>query len=316
MASSEQAVLGVGVDDERAGVWAPALTPLDRNLVPDSKRYVAHLKRLLSEGCHGVVMFGTTGEAPSFSVDERMAVLESVLAAGGPPERLMIGTGCCALSDTLSLTSHATQLLCKRVLMLPPFYYKGVGDEGLYASYATVIDQVGDPGLEVYLYHFPRLSGVPITHGLVERLLKAYPKNLKGIKDSSGDADSCSRFIRGFHELEVYPGTETLMLDMLKRGAAGCITASANVNARAIRQAYEAWRETDPEARQLQAKITAVRHVLQANPMIPTLKQIVARRLGDLDWLRLRPPLMPLPAGQTAAIETGLEGLGFSLAAR
>ncbi len=298
-----------------AGVWAPALTPLTEDLAPDAGRAVAHIRRLLDGGCHGVGLFGTTGEATSFSVAQRMALLEAVLADGIAPQRLMIGTGCCALADSLALTAHAAGLGCKKALMLPPFYYKGMSDEGLFASYATVIDQVGDDDLAIYLYHFPRLSGVPITHGLVERLLSAYPDTVKGVKDSTGDPESCAGFIAAFPGFEVFPGTEMIMLDMLLEGAAGCITASANVNDHAIRGVYEAWRAENAEARDLQDGISALRRVLQQNPMIPTLKTIVSRRLGDPAWARLCPPLSPLSAEQTAALDAGLADLGFDLAA-
>jgi 4-hydroxy-tetrahydrodipicolinate synthase len=298
-----------------AGLWAPALTPLTGDLAPDTGRAVAHVRRLLEGGCHGVALFGTTGEATSFSVEQRTALLEAILEAGVAPERLMVGTGCCALADSLRLTGHAAGLGCKKVLMLPPFYYKGMSDQGLFDSYAAVIDRVGDPGLALYLYHFPRLSGVPITHGLVERLLAAYPETVKGLKDSTGDAESCAGFIARFPRLAVFPGTETIMLDMLLEGAAGCITASANVNSRAIRQVYDAHRAERSEARELQNGITALRQVLQASPMIPALKHVLAGRLGDPAWLRLCPPLTPLTAEQAGALDTGLGDLGFTLEA-
>jgi 4-hydroxy-tetrahydrodipicolinate synthase len=297
------------------GLWAPACTPVDRDLAPDAVRYVAHVKRLLAEGCHGVGLFGTTGEATSFSVAERQALLEAVLEAGVDAGRLMVGSGCCAHSDTLALSAHAATLGCKNLLMLPPFYYKDMSDEGLFASFAAVIDRVADTALGVYLYHFPRLSQTPITHGLVERLLAAYPQTIKGIKDSSGDPESGKSFIAAFPGLDIFPGTEAIMLDMLEAGAAGCISASANVNAPAIRQVYDAFRAGAPEVRSRQAGITAVRMVLQAAPMIPTLKQILARRLGDPAWLTLRPPLTALTAAQAAALESGLAELAFDLKA-
>lgn len=301
--------------ENSGGVWAPALTPLTEDLAPDSGRATAQVKRLLDGGCHGAALFGTTGEATSFSVEQRMALLEAVLEAGVAPERLMVGSGCCALVDSVRLTAHAAGLGVKKVLMLPPFYYKGMSDQGLFDSYAAVIDRVGDPELALYLYHFPRLSGVPITHGLVEQLLFAYPQTVKGLKDSTGDPESCAGFIARFPALAVFPGTESIMLDMLLKGAAGCITASANVNAAAIRRVYDAWRAESPEARELQDGITALRMVLQANPMIPVLKHLLAERLEDPAWRRLCPPLTPLSAEQLRALDSGLGDLGFSLEA-
>jgi 4-hydroxy-tetrahydrodipicolinate synthase len=207
MASSDTAVLDRSAIGQATGIWAPALTPLDQDLKPDGARFAAHATWLLETGCHGLAVFGTTGEATSFSVAERIALLEAALAAGLPPERLLVGAGCCALSDTLALTAHAAAVGCKNVLMLPPFYYKDMSDEGLAESFARVIDAVGDPALGVYLYHFPKLSGVPITHGLLARLSGAYPGVIKGVKDSSGDPDSTAGFIRSFPDLAIFPGT-------------------------------------------------------------------------------------------------------------
>ena len=298
--------------DQASGIWAPALTPLDPDLAPDPARFVDHAQWLLAHGCHGVTVFGTTGEATSFSVAERIALLDAALAAGLPAARLMVGTGCCALSDTLEMTAHAAGKGCKNVLMLPPFYYKGVDDEGLFASYARVIDALGDPALGVYLYHFPKLSGVPITHGLLARLSAAYPGLVKGVKDSSGDPASTVAFIKAFPDLAIFPGTEAIMLPMLEAGAAGCISATCNVNGEAIRRVYDAWQAGAGEAGELQARITAVRQVLQANPMIPTLKEIAARHRDDPAWLRLRPPLLPLDQAQTEALWQGLADAGFA----
>lgn len=297
--------------DKAYGLWVPALTPLDEALVPDPKRFVAHAKALLEQGCHGIGIFGTTGEATSFSVDERIALMEAALEAGLPAAQLMIGTGCCALSDTLALTKRAVELGCTRVLMLPPFYYKGPSDEGLAASYSEVIERVGNADLQIYLYHFPRLSGVPITHGLIERLRAAYPRTIAGVKDSSGDADGTAAYLSAFPDLAIFPGTETLMLPMLEKGGAGSITASANVNARAIRRVYDAWAAGDPEKTALQARITEIREVLQANPLIPALKHIVAQETGDPGWRRIRPPLMPLSDAAAQALTKNLADHSF-----
>ena len=297
------------------GLWAPMLTPLDGDLTPDVPRAVAFGKDLLDQGCHGLVVFGTTGEATSFSVAERQAVLEALIEAGIAPERMMIGTGCCALTDSVALTAHAAGLGCKQVLMLPPFYYKGPSDEGLFRAYAETIERVGDGDLALYLYHFPRLSQVPISHELIERLLAAYPDTLAGLKDSTGDAAGCAAFISAFPGLAVFPGTETIMLAMLEAGGAGCITASANVNAPAIRALWDAFQAGSPEARSLQEAITAVRLVLQSTPAIPTLKQVLAWRGNDQAWLNLRPPLTNLSEAQATALRTCLIDLSFTLRA-
>ena len=311
MAQSQTATLEKTAADTAEGLWAPALTPLDENLNPDAGRFYTHLKRLLDGGCHGVAVFGTTGEATSFSVEERESLLEAVVATGIPAERLMVGTGCAALTDTVRLTQHALGLGCKRVLMLPPFYYKGVSDDGLYAAYDETVQRVGDWSLQIYFYHFPKLSAVPITHGVIERLLARYPLTFKGLKDSSGDAGSCAAYIKAFPDLAVFPGTETLMLDMLEKGAAGCITATANVNAPAIRAVWDAFKAGDGQKQSLQDDITALRQALQVNPMIPVMKTILANARNNPDWRHVRPPLTQLSDGQVAELEAALDDNGF-----
>ena len=298
------------------GIWAPAVTPLDQDLAPDPGRFATHVQWLLDNGCHGVAVFGTTGEANSFSVDERIALLDASLEAGIPAERLMVGTGCCALTDSVRLTRHAVDSGCNRVLMLPPFYYKGVSDEALLASYAEVIDRVGHDALSVFLYHFPRLSGVAITTGLVERLLASpYANVITGIKDSSGDPEGTRTFITRFPGLAVFPGTETLLLAGLESGGAGCITASANVNVPAIRRVYDAWSSSSAETAGLQDVISAQRAALQSQPMIPTLKRLLAQALGDTAWLAMRPPMLPTGQGEAAEQDAALAAAGFTFGA-
>ncbi len=298
------------------GIWAPAVTPLDQDLAPDPGRFAAPVRWLLDNGCHGVAVFGTTGAANAFSVDERIALLDATLEADIPAERLMVGTGCCALSDSVRLTRHAVDSGCNRVLMLPPFYYKGVSDEALLASYAAVIDRVGHDALSVFLYHFPRLSGVAITTGLVERLLASpYADVIKGIKDSSGDPEGTRTFITQFPGLAVFPGTETLLLAGLGAGGAGCITASANVNAPAIRRVYDAWSEGGADAAGPQEVISAQRAALQSQPMIPTLKRLLAQGHNDTAWLARRPPMLPTGEPQAAEQDAALAAAGFTFGA-
>ena len=298
-------------DSRLAGIWCPALTPLDADLNPDSGRLADHVAWLLSTGCNGVALFGTTGEATSFSVDERMAMLDAVRAAGVDGDRLAVGTGCCALTDSVRLTRHAVESGCRHVLMLPPFYYKGVGDEALFRSYAEIIERVGAAELDITLYHFPKLSGVPITHGLIERLVAAYPDQIGGVKDSTGDPDSTAGFLAAFPGLAIFPGTEAFLLDALRDGVAGTITATANVHAGAIRRVYDAWCAGADDAAALQVPVTAIREAIQAQPLVPMLKHLVATARGDDAWLRVRPPLAALPAADCAAVEGALNDLGF-----
>ncbi len=299
------------VEDKAAhGVWAPALTPIDGDLALDTKRYVAHVLGLLDAGCHGVAIFGTTGEASSFSVDERIAALDAVLEAGAPADRLMIGTGLPALTDTVRLTRHAVSVGCNKVLMLPPFYFKGSSDEGLFNSYAQVIERVGEASLRIFLYHFPRLSGVPITPGLIERLLDAFPETVVGIKDSSGDWDSTRTLIENYPAMAIFPGSESLLLKALEAGGVGCITATANVNAPAIRRVFDAW-HSDADAGPLQDDISRVRAVFDQWPLAPALKAVIVDHSGDEGWLALRPPLVPLDDGARRKLLDDLAEAGF-----
>lgn len=293
------------------GVWVPALTPLNATLEADGDRHISHVRWLLAQGCHGVTLFGTTGEANSFSARERKHVLEQTLEAGISPERIMVGSGCSALSDTVDLTRHATALGVDKVLMLPPFYYKGVSDEGLFRSYAHIIERVGSAKLRILLYHFPRLSSIPLGHALVERLMTHFPDTVMGFKDSSGDWESTRSLIETFPDLAVFPGTETLLVDALKIGGAGCITATANINPAGIRGVYDSWRAAEDDVSELVAEIANVRQAIQAHPMIPGLKYLVAEMRSDPQWRVVRPPLVELDEDTGAALATQLAGLGM-----
>ena len=290
-----------------SGVFVPVLTPMRGDLGPDTGRFVAHCRRLLDQGCHGLAILGTTSEANSLSADERTALLEAVVGAGVAPGKLIVGTGMCAFPDTVRLTDHAVGLGCAGVLMLPPFYYKGVSDEGLFAAYSEIIERVGDERLRIYLYHIPKVSGVGIGLELIERLVKAYDSQVIGIKDSSGDWTNTQALLRAFPGFGTFAGTEEYLLATLRGGGAGCITATANVNATAIRALYDDWRSARADG--LQEQVTAVRRAIQTKPMIPALKRILAR--GDDGWLNLRPPLVGLSDGEADQLFAALDAAAF-----
>ncbi len=301
-------------DDHRLrGVWSPALTPLHRDLSIDLNRYIRHAKWLLHEGCHGVTVFGTTGEAPSFSVDEREALLEGLICADFSPSRLMIGTGCAALSDTVRLTTHALSLGCTNVLVVPPFFFKNPSEEGVYRSYAELIERVADDTLRLYLYHFPQLSAVPVTANVVERLRTSFPRTVAGIKDSSGDWDNTCTMIAAFPDLAIFPGSESRLLDAVREGAAGCITATANVNPAGIRRAYDQWQAGAHGMQQTQEGATRLRRAIEAYPLAPALKLIQSHYNDEPAWLPLRPPLVNLNAASVSALLETLAELDFSL---
>ncbi len=292
------------------GVYAPVLTPFKDDLSVDTGRFVAHCKWLLAEGCNGLVLFGTTSEANSLALDERMALTDAVVEAGVAPHRLMIGTGLCAIPETTRLTAHAAALGCAGVLMLPPFYYKGQSDEGLARGFAEVIERVASPRLRVYLYHIPQVSGVAITHGVIERLLADHPDTVVGIKDSSGDWQHTRGLLEAFPGFGVFPGNELIMLDALRAGAHGCITATANINAGPLRRLCDNWQT--PAAEALQETVSAMRHAAQTAPMVPGLKRVIVERDGDDGWLNLRPPLSPIDDATAAKLFAALEAAGFA----
>jgi 4-hydroxy-tetrahydrodipicolinate synthase len=297
-----------------SGVLVPVLTPFTASGAPDAGRFVAFCRWLLDQGAGGLAIFGTTSEANSMSPAERMELLDRLIEAGVPAGKLMPGTGACAMTDAATLVRHAVGHGCGGVLMLPPFYYKGVSDDGIFAFISGVIDRVGSPALRLFLYHIPPMAIVGYSLDLVGRLIKAYPETVVGLKDSSGDWSNTAALLDRYPGFAVFPGSEVFLLEGLRKGAAGCITASGNVNVPGIRRLYENWR--GPQAEALQAEITRLRTALQAYPMIPALKAIVAHYHDEPDWAAVRPPLVPLDPAQAAALFADLGKLGFTLGER
>ncbi|MGI8910958.1 MAG: dihydrodipicolinate synthase family protein [Rubrobacteraceae bacterium] len=295
------------------GVLAAALTPMDENLDLNHEAFVTHCLRLLDAGCHGLGIFGTTGEANSFTVDERIAALETLAGSGIPGKRLLPGTGSCALPEAVRLSRVALEMDVPGVLVLPPFYYKGVSDDGLFQFFAELIERIADPRLRVYLYHFPQMTGVGFSLPLIERLLEAYPGVIAGTKDSAGDWDRIETVCREFPDLDVFAGTERYLLDTLRHGGAGCISATVNVTSRAARQvhdAHEAGREDEAEA--LQEHLTSLRSAIEAYPAIPALKSLTGQFTGEDTWQNIRPPLTRLEEGQADEVSSRLRDLGLN----
>src|SRR5690625_144161 len=226
----------------RAGrVWSPVITPFGPDLEPDADRFANHCRWLLDNDV-GLAIFGTNSEATSLSVSEKRGLLDALVAAGIPAARMMPGTGHCAIGDSVELTRSAVEHGCAGVLMLPAFYYKGVSDEGLFRYFSEVIERVASAALRVYLYHIPPVSQVPLSLALVERLLKAYPDTIAGIKDSSGDWSNTQALIEAFgEEIDIYAGSEHFLLQNLRAGGAGCISATANVNPGPIAALARGW---------------------------------------------------------------------------
>ena len=294
------------------GVLSPVVTPFQADLAPDPERFVRQCRWLLSQNV-GLAVFGTNSEANSLSVEEKIDLLDRLVGAGLDPARMMPGTGCCALPDSVRLTAHAMKLGCGGVLMLPPFYYKGVSDDGLFRSFAEVIERVGETRLRVYLYHIPPVAQVPITLGLVERLLAAYPAQIAGMKDSGGDWSHTKSFLDAFAKagFDVFAGSETFLLQNMRHGGAGCISATANVHSGPIARLYDTWRAADADAQQ--ARLDVIRGVFQKFPMIPALKGAIAHYGADPTWTTVRPPLVALTPGQANALVAELDQQRFAM---
>jgi 4-hydroxy-tetrahydrodipicolinate synthase len=295
------------------GVLAPVITPFRKDYSPDAERFVRHCRWLLKSGCAGLAVFGTNSEANSMSVGEKRKLLEALVAGGVAASTLMPGTGHCALSDSIEMTRAAVELGCAGVLMLPPFYYKGVSDEGLYRNFAEVIECVGDERLSLYLYHIPPVAQVPITLNLIEKLLSKYPGIVAGVKDSSGDWSNTKAMLDNFAKsgFDVFAGSEVFLLDNMRNGGKGCITATGNINPGPIANVYKNWRSA--EADKLQAGITATRKIVQKQPMIPALKSAVAHFGNDAEWRTCRPPLIELTRKQEEELITELKAAGFTM---
>ncbi len=294
------------------GVLAPVLTPFDERLKPDVQRFIAHCRWLIDSQV-GLAIFGTNSEAASLSVDERISLTDAILAAGIPAARLMPGTGGCSITDSIRLTKHAVENGAAGALMLPPFFFKGVSDEGLYAYYSEVIEQVGSDRLKVYLYHIPQFTQVPITLNLIEMLRKRYPDTVVGAKDSSGVWDNTKAMIDNFAKdgFDVFPASESLLSKALPLGAVGCISATVNMNPAGIHSLYQGW--NTPQGETLQASADVIRNIFQAVPMIPAMKRVVAEFSGDPVWKTVRPPLCALNGANTESVLAALRKALFSM---
>ncbi|MEJ5233918.1 MAG: dihydrodipicolinate synthase family protein [Geminicoccaceae bacterium] len=299
-------------DPKLRGIWAAIVTPVDPDGEINLERWARHARWLLRQGCHGLGVFGTTGETQAFSVGERRAALEGLLAAGLPAERIILGVGCCARADTVALIRHGLELGITRMLALPPFFYKNLPDAGLVRAFSEVIEKVADPRLELLLYHFPQVSGVPIPKAVITALVERYPATIKGIKDSSGDLAHSLDLARSFPGLAVFAGADQHLLELLKAGGAGTISAAANLNAAASRAVFDAFERGDlATAEAGMRKVAAVREALQKRPLIPAIKHVIADGRRDPVWRTVRPPLVELDPAEGERLLAELEAAGY-----
>ncbi len=289
------------------GIWPPAATPFREDLSVDTERYIAFCHELLRDGAHGLAVLGTTSEANSLDFEERKSLLEKLAASGINPAQLLPGTGAASFGDAVKLTRHAADLGVKGSLLLPPFYYKGVSDEGLFEFVSEVIARVNHKRLRLYLYNFPQQTGLVWSPELIAKLREAFPETIVGIKDSSGDAKYLNTLLEKFPGFAIFPSSESLMVEALGKGAAGCISATANTHVKEIRALFEGWKT--PEAAAMHQRASAIRTLIASFPLIAAVKATLAEQHKHKGWHRLRPPLTALTGQQTAELREKLAAL-------
>jgi 4-hydroxy-tetrahydrodipicolinate synthase len=291
------------------GIIAAAATPVRADWSIDRELLQAHCAQLLQRGCDGINLLGTTGEATSFSLEERLGAMEAIAHSKLPLDRFMVGTGAASLADAVRLTSAARAMGFAGALLLPPFYYKGIDDDSLAAYVSAVIERVGPAGLHLYLYNFPQNSGVPYPIAVVERLRKRYPEQLLGLKDSSGDIDYATELAQRLTGFDVFPSAEGALIEAQERGFAGCISATTNVTGPL---AAEGWRAPGTAAgRRAIERAAAVRAALSTYPVIACVKWALADLYGDEIWQRLCPPLRALNSGEQQGLKAKLAATAY-----
>ena len=295
------------------GLIAPILSPFDNDLKFNQNMYNDLAHDLLENGCSGLAPFGTTGEALSLSNKERMNALEGLLNSGIKADQLIPGTGLCNFPDTVMISKHALDLGCHGVMTLPPFYFKGMSDEGLFDYFEKLIEEINHSKLKIYLYHIPQVSGVGLSIDLVSKLKKTYPDIVVGIKDSSGDWEN-TKSLLGIDDLVVYPGAELPVIEAIKLGAPGCISATANLNGGDISKVINFCHDNEWEkAEDLHKKVTKVRLLFQDYAPIPAQKGLLAKKTKNSEWLNVRPPLKSISNDKVSELANTLNNeFGYS----
>lgn len=285
------------------GVVAAVATAIDGNDEPDCARSIALARFLLDNGCDGLNVLGTTGEATSFSLEQRQRVMSAYADSGLPIDRMMVGTGAAALADAVALTRHAAELGFAGALVLPPFYYKGVADDGLFAGIETILAATAARPIPLYLYHYPALSGLPWHVALIRRLLDAFGERIVGLKDSSGDMAFATAAANITPRFKVFPSTEAALPQARSGPFAGCISATANLNADLCARAY---RDGDSAAL---TEAVAIRKLFDGKSLVPGVKALLAHIHKDPRWGRVEPPLSAFPAADQASVVAGYEAV-------
>jgi len=298
------------------GVYTASLTPLTASFEPNLPALVRHAQWLLESGSDGVVLLGSTGEANSLTLEQRLSIIEQT-ARELPPDRLMLGTGSCALQDAVHLTKASVDAGVYSVLILPPFYYKPQSDESVLRFYSELILSVDEPRLRIIFYNFPKLSGYNFSVKILQELKQRFGDIAAGIKDSSGEWKNMLGIVQNIPDFMVYTGTETLLLDILKKGGAGCITATANLIALECQRVYQAWKNNKQKvAEQAQINLTDLRKTLENYPFVSELKSLFASKTNSEEWENMLPPFAPILDKQVEELTEQIKGLGLDLKLR
>jgi len=293
------------------GVIAPILTPFNSDLSFASDLYISHAKWLLQQGLHFLSPFGTTGEALSMTVVERLAAVDTLIESGIDPAVLMPGAGLCNLEDTVTLCRHAMERGCRAVMTLPPFFYKNASDDGLYAYFSRLVEMIHSPQLKICMYHIPPLAGIGFTPELAGRLAADYPDIFIAYKDSSGDFENTKAVISAAPDIAVFPGSERFLKEGLEHGGMGCISATCNINPAAIRHVYDVG--TGAKTGDLEKhsdNMVRFRTIVEKYGPIPAMKGLLAVKSGEIRWRNVRPPILPATEAKTEKL---LHDLGDSL---
>jgi 4-hydroxy-tetrahydrodipicolinate synthase len=285
------------------GIYAASLTPFHANGACDYEAYAAHCKDLMAQGCSGVVLFGTTGEGPSFTVAERQEGIQAMIERGVDPKKSIVSVGCPSIEDTVKLTQSALSAKCAAVLMMPPYFFKNVSDAGIIAFYREVIQKVNNPDLKIFLYHIPQYSGVRISLDIIRTLHGEFPNTVIGMKESEGNFELVQAVLKEFPHFQLLVGNEAMIAEAVSLGAAGAVSGIANICPQLICSLYN--------GKDRQHEIEAFKKILKNYPFIPAVKSIMEQKKGA-PWSLMRPPLAPLTSEQKLQFAEAFQTLGVN----
>ena len=304
------------MNSPKKGIYTAALTPFNASYEPEIPALIGHVQWLLENGTDGVALLGSTGEANSMTLEQRQSIIEQSTRIL-PADRLLIGTGSCALQDAIKLTKVSIDVGVYAVLVLPPFYYKPQSEESIIRFYSELIAAVNDSRLRIIFYNFPKFTGYNFDHNVIGKMKQRFGEIAAGIKDSSGNRENMSGVSQNVSDFMVYSGTETFLLETLLNGGAGCITATANLIATECQQVFQAWKNEQLEdAKQKQNKLTSLRKAFESYPFVSGLKSIFADQKDSNDWEHMMPPFDGLMKDQLHELKEKIKDLGLDLSKR